>query len=220
MIKVDNITVKAGKFKLEQASLMIPTGAYGVLMGRTGCGKSTLLEAIAGLKTVESGQIFLDGRDVTAMRPADRGVGFVPQDGALFSTQTVQEHLAFALVIRRFPHEKIEQRVAVLAKLLGIEHLLSRRPFGLSGGERQRVALGRALSFNPSVLLLDEPLSAIDEDTRADMYELLRRVQRETAATVLHITHNPDEAEKLASHFFVLRDGKVHLDMVNGKGTI
>lgn len=209
MIQVENITVQTGKFTLTGVSLQVPTGSYGALMGRTGCGKSTLLEAIAGLKPVLSGRILLGGRDVTWERPAGRGIGYVPQDGALFSTMTVREHLAFALAIRRTPRAVIERRVDELSGLLGIGYLLDRRPFGLSGGERQRVALGRALSFRPQVLLLDEPLSAVDEETRGEMYELLRRVQQETGVTALHVTHNPDEARQLADCVFVLHQGKI-----------
>jgi ABC-type sugar transport system ATPase subunit len=209
MIQVENITVQAGKFSLAGVSLHVPAGSYGALMGRTGCGKSTLLEAIAGLKPVQSGRILLGGRDVTRERPSGRGIGYVPQDGALFSTMTVREHLAFALAMRRTPRAAIERRVDELAGLIGIGYLLARRPFGLSGGERQRVALGRALSFRPRVLLLDEPLSAVDEERRGEMYELLRRVQRETGVTALHVTHNPDEARQLADCVFVLHQGKI-----------
>lgn len=209
MIRIEEVTVRAGEFTLAGISLQVPTGSYGALMGRTGCGKSTLLEAIAGLKPVQSGRILLGGRDVTRERPAGRGIGYVPQDGALFSTMTVREHLAFALAMRRTPRAAIARRVDELSALLGIGHLLDRRPLGLSGGERQRVALGRALSFRPQVLLLDEPLSALDEETRSAMYELLRRVQRETGVTALHVTHNPDEARRLADCVFVLHEGRI-----------
>lgn len=209
MIRAENITVTAGAFVLKNASLEVPPGCYGALMGRTGCGKSTLLEAIAGLKSVTAGRVVLGQRDVTHQHPAARGLGYVPQDGSIFSTMTVREHLAFALEIRREPKARVAARVDELANLLGIAPLLSRRPVGLSGGERQRVALGRAISFRPRILLLDEPLSAVDEETRGDMHELLRRVQEETGATALHVTHNPEEARALADVVFVLRDGKL-----------
>ena len=122
---------------------------------------------------------------------------------------SIREHLAFALDIRHASKNEINSRVDELAGLLGIGDLLERRPFGLSGGERQRVALGRALSFRPGMLLLDEPLSAVDEDTRGEMYDLLRRVQHETGVTALHVTHNPEEARVLADVVFTLRDGKI-----------
>ncbi|TWT84079.1 Sulfate/thiosulfate import ATP-binding protein CysA [Planctomycetes bacterium CA13] len=209
MIVVDNITVHAGDFVLRDVSFKLNAGEYGALMGRTGCGKTTLLEAIIGLKQVQGGAIQIGERDVTHERPAARGIGYVPQDGALFSTMTVRDHLAFALEIRRLPKDQIQNRVDELAQWLGIEHLLTRRPFGLSGGERQRVAMGRALSFYPAILLLDEPLSAVDEETRGEMYELLRRVQKQSGVTVLHVTHNAEEAREMADVVFVLRDGKI-----------
>jgi ABC-type sugar transport system ATPase subunit len=212
MIAIDNLTVTAGNFMLSNVSLELNTGKYGALMGRTGCGKSTLLEAVIGLNPVQSGTIRIGETDVTHQRPAVRGIGYVPQDGALFSTMTVYQHLAFALEIRRLPREQINLRVVELADWLGIEDLLTRRPFGLSGGECQRVALGRALSFRPEILLLDEPLSAVDEGTRGEMYELLHRVQQQTGVTVLHVTHNPDEAKEMADVVFVMRDGKIQLE--------
>ncbi|MHC4433369.1 MAG: ABC transporter ATP-binding protein [Planctomycetota bacterium] len=209
MIQLIEICIRSGGFLLSDASLQVQTGQYGVLMGRTGSGKTSILEAIAGLKRVTSGRIVLDGYDVTNARPALRGIGYVPQDGALFPTMSVREHLAFAPKIRREKPAAIGGRVAELAELLGIEHLLERSPVGLSGGERQRVALGRALSFRPSILLLDEPLSAVDEDTRNDMYDLLRRVQIETRVTALHVTHSKTEARLLAQALFVIRDGAI-----------
>jgi ABC-type sugar transport system ATPase subunit len=173
-------------------------------MGKTGCGKTTLLEAICGLRQVHAGRIVLLGRDVTQLKPAQRGVGYVPQDLALFPGHTVREHLAFALEVRRWSRAAIDARVRELAGLLGITHLLDRYPQGLSGGEAQRVALGRALAFHPPVLLLDEPLSALDEDTRSEMATLLRDVQRQTGVTTLHVTHSLTEARRLADRLFVL----------------
>lgn len=209
MIAVENITVEVGSFALQEVSLRLESGTYGALMGKTGCGKTTLLETIIGLKTVKSGTIQIGELDVTYERPAGRGIGYVPQDRALFKTMSVRENLSFALDLRKQPKAQIAARVEELAQLLGITNLLERRPHGLSGGERQRVALGRALAFKPAILLLDEPLSAVDEDTRADMYELLHRVHRETKVTVLHVTHNPEEARELADVVFVLRDGVI-----------
>ncbi len=190
-------------------TLEVPTGQYGVLMGKTGCGKTTLLEAVCGLRRLESGTVRLLDRDVTGLRPADRGIGYVPQDLALFSTLTVRDHLAFALVVRRRRRQEIAARVQELAELLGIGHLLERKPRGLSGGEAQRVALGRALAMRPQVLLFDEPLSALDDDTRQEMYELLQAVRRAMPVTVLHVTHNRDEASRLGDRFFQLRDGRI-----------
>jgi ABC-type sugar transport system ATPase subunit len=209
MIQLSEITIRQGAFALQRVSLEVPTGQYAALMGRTGSGKTTVLEAICGLRPVAGGRIALMGRDVTRWRPAARGVGYVPQDGCLFSHLTVRDHLAFALVIRRWTREAIDRRVEELAAMLGIGHLLGRRPHGLSGGEVQRVALGRALAMRPGVLLLDEPLSALDEETRRDMQALLLSLRRQAGVTVLHVTHNQSEARQLADRLFEIHNGEI-----------
>ena len=216
MVELDDVTLRSGSFTLANVSFEIESGQYAVLMGKTGTGKTTLLEAICGLRAVAAGRILLDGTDVTGLHPADRGVGYVPQDLALFPTLSVREHLAFALRIRRAPSELIDSRVREFADLLAIGHLLDRLPRGLSGGESQRVALGRALAFHPTVLLLDEPLSALDEETRHEMYDLLKRVQRQTGVTTLHVTHSTAEACALAERLLVLAGGQVGQSSING----
>jgi ABC-type sugar transport system ATPase subunit len=209
MITLENLTVHAGSFALRGVSFTIPTGDHGFLMGKTGSGKTTLLEAVCGLKPVAAGRILLMGEDVTWLKPAARGIGYVPQDGALFPSMTVQEHLAFALMIRHWKTADIERRVSELAAVLGLQDLLPRKPHGLSGGEAQRVALGRALANHPRVLCLDEPLSALDEETRAEMCTVLQTVRRHTGVTILHVTHNLAEARKLGDEIFLIRDGQV-----------
>jgi molybdate/tungstate transport system ATP-binding protein len=209
MISVTRLSLRAGAFSVDDLSFEVPTAEYAVLMGRTGTGKTTLLEAICGLKPVYAGTIRLLSVDVTHLRPAERGVGYVPQDLALFPTHTVREHLSFALEVRRWPQSAIDRRVAELAELLGIQLLLERRPLGLSGGESQRVALGRALAFRPGILLLDEPLSALDDTTRQEMYTLLRSVQRSTGVTTLHVTHSLSEAKALADRLLLLANGQI-----------
>lgn len=209
VIQLDRVGVEVGNFAVRDISFAVPTGAYGVLMGRTGCGKSTLLEAICGLKPVASGRVLLDGRDVTSSKPAERGIGYVPQDGALFPTMTNRRQIGFPLEIRRRPRAEIAARVNELAGMLAIESLLDRRPFGLSGGERQRIALARALAPRPRTLLLDEPLSAVDEATRDGLIELLASVQSETGVTTLHVTHSRAEADRLADHLLRFEDGRV-----------
>jgi len=209
MVELANVTIRSGPFRLSDISFGVPSGRYAVLMGKTGEGKTTVLEAICGLRPVISGRVLLHGTDVTQLHPADRGVGYVPQDLALFPTLTVREHLEFALCVRRTDEQTIKARVIEFADLLGINHLLDRLPHGLSGGESQRVALGRALAFHPHVVLLDEPLSALDEDTRHEMYGLLKRVQRQTGVTTLHVTHSKAEAQALAQHLLVLEAGNV-----------
>ena len=198
MIEACNLTIQADSFFLENVSFFVPAGQYAVLMGKTGSGKTTLLEAVCGLKKIVGGELLLNDVLATRLKPADRNVGLVPQDGALFQNMTVLEHLQFAMTLRRWPSNRIAARVRELASLLKIEPLLDRRPRGLSGGERQRVALGRALSHQPEILCLDEPLSALDDETRADMIALLQRVQKETGVTALHVTHNRGEQQQLA----------------------
>lgn len=209
MIILDQISIQQGKFALANVSLRVPSGAYAVLMGRTGSGKTTILETVIGFRRPTSGRVLLGGVDVTHWNPAVRGIGYVPQDGALFSRMSVQDHLAFALQIRRTARPEIAQRVRELSSLLGISHLLDRRPGRLSGGERQRVALGRALAFQPQILCLDEPLSALDDETRQEMCSLLREVREKTGVTTLHVTHNEAEAVLLADTVFRITDGRI-----------
>ncbi len=209
MIELDDISIRAGAFALSHVSLSISEGTYAVLMGGTGQGKTTILEAICGLRTITGGRVILGGKDVTREKPADRGVGYVPQDLALFPMMSVRGHLEFALKVRRWPADATRRRVAELAQVLHIEPLLSRDVQHLSGGEAQRVALGRALSFRPRVLLLDEPLNALDETTRDRLCELLREVQKRTGLTTLHITHTRAEARQLADRLIVLDAGRL-----------
>ncbi len=207
MIRVHQLSVRAGTFRLENISFEVPTGHYAILMGRTGSGKTTILESLCGLKSVTAGRIELMGRNVTDLKPAERGIGFVPQEGALFPTMTIRQQLGFALTIRRWEPKTLTRRVEELADLLGLQDLLERRPPGLSGGERQRVALGRALAARPNVLCLDEPLSALDDATRDSMCSLLKTISEQTGVTTLHITHNRAEAQNLGDLFLTVENG-------------
>jgi molybdate/tungstate transport system ATP-binding protein len=209
LIRVENLTVRAGSFSLESISFEVPMSQYAVLMGRTGSGKTTLLESLCGLRELAAGRIWLLGREVTRLKPAERGIGFVPQDGALFETMSVADHLGFALSVRKCSRREIDRRTGELAELLGLKPLMRRKPTGLSGGERQRVALGRALSARPGILCLDEPLSALDDATRDEMYVLLESVRQHTGVTTLHITHNRSEAARLAQVVLLLEQGKI-----------
>lgn len=212
MIRIEQLRLRVGSFELNGIDLELPEGSYGILMGRTGCGKTTLLEAVCGLIPPRSGTVRIAGRDITRVKPAERGIGYVPQDGALFQTMTVRDNIAFSLAIRGRPAGETSERVEEIASLLGVGPLLDRRPAGLSGGETQRVALGRALAFRPRVLCLDEPLSALDRETRAQMCELLTDIRKRTGVTVLHVTHDAVEAESLADHRFRLEEGRVRRD--------
>lgn len=209
MIELDNVAIRSGPFALAGINLSVPAGAYAVLMGHTGQGKTTILEAICGLRQVTKGRVMLDGVEMTRWKPANRGVGYVPQDLALFPQMSVREHLEFALRIRRHARPAIQDRVAELAHVLGIEPLLARSVRHLSGGEAQRVALGRALSFRPRTLLLDEPLNALDEATRDRLCDLLRSIQKSTGLSTLHVTHSRSEARLVADRLVLLESGQL-----------
>jgi len=197
MIELSAVTIRIGEFQIKDLSFRVESGQYAVVMGKTGIGKTTILEAICGLRSIHAGRVLINNVDVSRWSPADRNVGYTPQDLALFPTLTVREHLEFAMKVRRRPAKETADRVAELASLLEIAPLLERRIKGLSGGESQRVALGRALSFRPNVLLLDEPLSALDEETRLTTQALLRTMNKITGVTILHVTHNQEEADAL-----------------------
>jgi len=207
MLSLHHVNIANGSFRLDGIDLQIASGEYAVLMGRTGCGKTSLLETIAGLRPCRGGRIEIGGRDVTTEPPANRGVGYVPQDAALFNAMTVAENLGFALRIRRVADATIAARVQEIAAQLGVESLLARSPKSLSGGEKQRVAIGRAMIFQPPLLILDEPLSALDDETRSLMHDLISRLLKNSPTTVLHVTHNVIDAEALADSVYQLADG-------------
>lgn len=209
MIACEGLVLRQGAFALSGIAMDVPAGAYAVLMGATGGGKTSLVEAIAGLRRIAAGRIRVGGEDVTALPPGERGLGYVPQDGAMFPTMDVAAHLAFAPRVLGWDRRAVEARVGELAERLGIADLLARRPQGLSGGERQRVALGRALAARPRALLLDEPLAAVDEAMRDRLCDLLKDVCREHGVTVLHVTHSSAEAARLADVRLLLRQGRI-----------
>ena len=211
MLSIRDLHVQAGGFSLQRISLEIPRGQCGVLMGRTGCGKTTLLEAVCGLKRVTGGTIRINETDVTHRCAGERGIGFVPQDTALFASMTVRRQLAFGPTIQRWDRRQIADRVEELAESLGIGSLLDRKPFGLSGGEAKRVALGRALAPRPKVLCLDEPLAGLDEQTQNEILELLQTTIAQYHITTLQITHSRAEAEKIGDRIFRLDNGQISM---------
>lgn len=208
MIEIENLIVDLGNAKIGPISLRIETGLHAVLEGPTGSGKTTIVEAIAGIRDIESGEIFLGGVNVTHRRPADRWVGYVPQDGVLFPTMSVEQNLAFGLAVRKkyvaqSPHIAkttpvakttqsfdLQTRVEEMASLLNISHLLKRSIDKLSGGETQRVALGRALILQPDILLMDEPFSAVDRETRRQLESVLVDFHQQFQTTILHVSHS------------------------------
>jgi len=190
------------------ADLDVDEGRVLAVLGPSGCGKSTLLRAIAGIEAASGDIRWHD--DVLSATPAHRrGFALMFQDGQLFPQLTVGRNIAYPLRLRRTPRADAAARVDGLLDLVGLAGFADRLPATLSGGERQRVALARALAAAPRLLLLDEPLSALDEDTRGEMVELLRSIQRLTSVTTLHVTHSLTEARRLADRLFVLDQGRV-----------
>ena len=207
MIRTENLSIDLGEFRLKNVTVEIKEGEYFVLLGPTGAGKTVFIECLAGLYKPDSGRIYLLDEDITDLPPEERGMGYVPQDYALFTHMNVYENIAYGLKERRVPRREVKKRVEEIADLLGIGHLLHRRPSTLSGGEQQRVALARALAIRPRVLLLDEPLSALDEVTRDETIAELRRIHEETGTTVVHVCHDFDEMLALADRVGVINDG-------------
>jgi multiple sugar transport system ATP-binding protein len=194
---------------LKDISAEIAPGEFLVLVGPSGCGKSTLLNCIAGLEETTAGRIMINGRDVTALPPRDRDIAMVFQSYALYPTMSVAENIAFGMKVRRLPKPEIEAKVAEVAKLLQIGHLLDRRPSQLSGGQRQRVAMGRALVREPALFLFDEPLSNLDAKLRVEMRAEIKRLHQTTKASIVYVTHDQIEAMTLATRIVVLKDGIV-----------
>ncbi len=209
MIEIKKLTVNLEDFLLDRIDLRVEKGEYFIILGPTGAGKTVLLESIAGLHPIQSGEIWLDGREVTKLEPEKRGVGFVYQDYVLFPHLTVKDNLLFGLKQRRRPAEEMGRVIEWLAELLGITHLLERSPDTLSGGERQKAALARALSTSPQVLLLDEPLSALDPQHREGVQQELRQIHQRLKQTIIHVTHDFEEAIALGDRIAVLGAGRI-----------
>lgn len=209
MLEVQALETIAGDFRLRGVSLTAAKGSYGVLLGPPGSGKSVLVETICGLRTPTAGRILIGGTDVTHYQPRDRRVGYVPQDYVLFPAKRVADNIVFGLRARGVGRADALEQTRRVVGLLGIEALLDRWPATLSGGEQQRVALARALAIKPRVLLLDEPVSALDEGLRERVCRDLRRFQRELGITTLHISHNLEEALAVSDWAAVLDDGRL-----------
>lgn len=209
-LQIQNLYVDLKEFHLRGLDLEVATGEYFVVLGPTGAGKTVLLETIAGLFQPHRGSVLLDGVDITATPPEDRRIGFVYQDYALFPHLDVADNIAFGLKLRqRLERQGVERRVTEISQMLSIHHLLHRSISTLSGGERQRVALARALTVEPRILLLDEPLSALDPETREGLQRELSRIHRELNTTALHVTHDFEEAVALADRIAVVHQGRI-----------
>ncbi len=190
-------------------SMTIERGDFAVFVGPSGCGKSTLLRMIAGLEETTAGRIEIEGRDVTRVEPADRGVAMVFQSYALYPHLSVAENMAFSLRLARRPKAEIKAKVGEAARILQLEDHLDKKPAQLSGGQRQRVAIGRAIVRAPKVFLFDEPLSNLDAELRVQMRLELARLHKQIGATMIYVTHDQVEAMTLADRIFVLKGGVV-----------
>jgi sn-glycerol 3-phosphate transport system ATP-binding protein len=202
----------AGVTALDAVSLHVPAGSFTVLLGPSGCGKTTCLRIIAGLETASAGVVEIGGRDVTRLPPASRGVAMVFQSYALFPHLTVAENIVFGLKARHVPPPERDRRLARAVDILGIGALLNRKPGQLSGGQQQRVALGRAIVAETPVCLMDEPLSNLDAQLRADMRREILALQRRLGITMVYVTHDQTEAMAMADQIVLLRDGRIEQD--------
>ena len=194
---------------VQDFNLTTTEGEFVVLVGPSGCGKTTTMRMIAGLETVTGGEIKIGGKNVVGMIPRERDVAMVFQNYALFPHMNVFGNMSFGLRLRKFPKERVAERVHSAAKILGIEHLLERKPKELSGGERQRVALGRAIVREPKVFLMDEPLSNIDAKLRVEMRAEIIKLQRRLGVTTFYVTHDQVEALSMGDRIVVMSKGLV-----------
>ena len=194
---------------LDGIDLDVAAGSFCVLLGPSGCGKSTTLRIIAGLESASAGQVLIDGRDVTGLGPAQRGIAMVFQNYALFPHLSVADNICFGLSVRRVPAAETARRLQHCAELLGLSDLLQRKPSQLSGGQQQRVALGRALVAQTKVCLMDEPLSNLDAQLRQEMRHELRELQQRLGLTVVYVTHDQTEAMSMADQVVLLNRGRV-----------
>ncbi len=209
MLNLQKLRVEFRDFALQDIDLEVASGDYFMIVGPTGAGKTVLLETIAGLHRLRSGEIRMDNKNITDLEPEKRGIAIVYQDCALFPHLSVAENIIFGLKVRKADRHDIKQALEEIAATIGVAHLLYRKPSTLSGGERQKVALARSLIVKPDLLLLDEPLSALDPESRENAREELRRIHQRLNTTTIHVTHDFEEAISLGNRMAVLGEGQV-----------
>lgn len=209
-IRFENVNKFYGQnHVLKDINLEIEKGQLVTLLGSSGCGKSTLLRCLAGLETVSSGRIYLDGKDITDLNPKDRDIGMVFQQYSLFPNMNVAQNVAFGMKMKKMPKEHIAEGVKRMLDIVGLADKANYYPAQLSGGQQQRVALARAIVTQPKVLLLDEPLSAIDALLRKSLQLEIRRIQKEFNMTTIFVTHDQDEAMIMSDTIHLLHAGEV-----------
>lgn len=196
-------------YAIRDVSLSVPPGAFLTILGPSGSGKTTLLKLVAGLETPETGEVRIGDQDVTLRPPYEREIGMVFQNYALFPNMTVFDNIAFPLQMRRVPQAAITERVTEMLELVKMRGMHQRYPHELSGGQQQRIAVARALAFSPALMLLDEPLAALDRKLRQHMQVELKQIQRQTGVTTIAVTHDQDEALTMSTHICVMNDGRI-----------
>ncbi|MEM2110473.1 MAG: ABC transporter ATP-binding protein [Candidatus Bathyarchaeia archaeon] len=207
---VQGISKTYGNIKaLDHVEFSINPGELMVIMGPSGCGKTTLLLVILGALKPDEGHVWINGNNVDKLPLEERNIGYLPQDFGLFPHLTVYDNIAFGLRVRKYSKETTQKRVNELLLTVDLEGLENRKPNELSGGQKQRVALARALAINPSVLLLDEPLSNIDEATKSEFRVNLKEIQRKSRVTTLCVTHNPEDAFQHGDRIAIMYSGKI-----------
>ena len=209
-VELKQITKSFGMHQvISPLDLEIDKGEFIVLVGPSGCGKTTTLRILAGLETATSGTVFINGREVTSMRPGERDCAMVFQNYALYPHMSVRGNIGYAMKVHGTPQDEIEKRVGDAALLLGLEPYLDRKPASLSGGQRQRVAIGRALVRQPEVFLFDEPLSNLDAKLRVEMRAEIKMLQKRLGTTAVYVTHDQVEAMTMADRVVVMSEGRI-----------
>ncbi|MGJ9458042.1 ABC transporter ATP-binding protein [Oceanobacillus sp. CF4.6] len=209
-ITVKDLSLRFGNHEvLKDISLQMEEGELITLLGPSGCGKSTLLRVIAGLEVFQEGDLFLDNDDISNILPRDRNVGMVFQNYALFPNMTIFENIAFGLALKKMPKDEIHREVMKIVRLVNLEDQIDYYPHQLSGGQQQRTSLARSLVTKPKVLLLDEPLSALDAKIRKQLQVDIRELQKTLGITMIFVTHDQEEAMILSDRIFVMSEGKI-----------
>ncbi len=209
MLEVKGLSAKRGDFFLKDISFDVQDGEYFILLGPTGAGKTVLLESIAGIQGIRGGEVWIDGRDVTSLNLEERRIGFAYQKYGLYRHLPVRDNISFGLMWRYKAKREVDQAVDQVIELLGLQDLLDKRPWALSGGESQKICLARAIAIRPDLLLLDEPLSSVDLESKEDTERQLGETHNRFELTTIHVTHDFEEAIALGDRIAIMIDGSI-----------